>query len=369
MIPGAGTAGASGTFSCTVNGGQCGQQSATFAVNRTLVTASSYNSIPVPGNVSANCYYPDVNYTFSLQNAPALTAYTWSPATVSSTNPYWNIISGQGTATIVATPVIPSGYTGSIPATLALNVTANPCNSVSVGLATSASIAGSTTALKIIKQGLSVKVVRASDDVESWYPSGCGSNNFSYVWSYTGQFSSTGTACNPGPCTCNPCTTTTNSPFSDNPNGSVSPDILAGTYTGVSGSGSGTFSVIIRTKTGNSCGNGTCFYAVPAELSISGTQSRPSGGGDNPTTKKLEVGIQDIIISPNPSSGIVTIHLDNIEEGGRIQVADGSGRRIFIRTSVKQDFEMDVQSLPKGLYLVEYLSPDGVRLTRKLAVE
>ncbi|MBC7448602.1 MAG: hypothetical protein H7330_11140, partial [Hymenobacteraceae bacterium] len=70
-----------GSFSVTAGGAGCGSVSSDpFPVTRNLTAANNYNTIvasPLPGAPS-NCYLRSIEYTFSIQNAPAGSTFVWT---------------------------------------------------------------------------------------------------------------------------------------------------------------------------------------------------------------------------------------------------------------------------------------------------
>lgn len=75
---------------------------------------------------------------------------------------------------------------------------------------------------------------------------------------------------------------------------------------------------------------------------------------------------QDFIsILPNPNNGIFKIKLSNIDKG-TIEVSDLFGIPVFKKSFEKQDeFEVDIQSKPKGIYIVRVISDNRI-ITEKI---
>jgi len=69
---------------------------------------------------------------------------------------------------------------------------------------------------------------------------------------------------------------------------------------------------------------------------------------------------KSIVISPNPSSGVFTVSIDN-QWFGKVEVSafDAMGRQItpvsfFEKRAAAFQFEMDLQGLPPGVFFVKY---------------
>ena len=94
------------------------------------------------------------------------------------------------------------------------------------------------------------------------------------------------------------------------------------------------------------------------------------------STNCSAVGIDDLrnssgemIIYPNPSSGIFTVNLKNKTVETKICVHDVLGNCVLDKVAVKNtNQEIDLSSKPKGIYFLEIVS-DGERAMKKIVLE
>lgn len=359
VTPKAGTQGASATITCTVNAGQCGQKTASFAITRSLV--SGYNVIN--SSATTNCYYPETSYTFTLTNLPQNTTVNWGPTTAGS-NPYWEILSGQGTGSITARPVIPTGstatsldltvnapYTGFTPAQCGATLTL-PCT-----------LANSPVALKVLKNGSIFTVVRESNNSSNdWYTEfGCPQNQIVYEWKFTGTYQAQASPFTP-PCTTTvvqSCTTGCTPASFNTPilGTGQSVQLLEGCY-------SGTLEVVVRNAA--ACSN--CRYT---KLTFTmGTVPRPGHPGSSDPVSSVEIlPPPALLLHPNPSPGQVEVELKNISEKGVLRVRNANGQVLNATEMGESRKKIRIGRLPAGLYLVEYVAENGQLITERLVIE
>lgn len=71
-------------------------------------------------------------------------------------------------------------------------------------------------------------------------------------------------------------------------------------------------------------------------------------------------------LSPNPTTGLVTLDLTGMRDAQMVSVLDATGR-VLLRKPVKgSEFTLDMRSEENGMYFVEVLSADGGRQVQKL---
>jgi hypothetical protein len=86
---------------------------------------------------------------------------------------------------------------------------------------------------------------------------------------------------------------------------------------------------------------------------------------------KMPAGIQDIepvsfSVGPNPSTGMVTVKL-NSNRTAEIRVYDLTGRTVFTTNIKSQETNLDLGSLPKGIYLLQ-VNSEGTTAVEKVAL-
>ncbi|MBO4402894.1 MAG: T9SS type A sorting domain-containing protein [Bacteroidales bacterium] len=106
-------------------------------------------------------------------------------------------------------------------------------------------------------------------------------------------------------------------------------------------------------------GNGICFKGNPDEDCISNIGIPEVGNGSDIRMK----------VYPNPVSGMLHIQLPDAEKGiARITVCDLLGRVMLQRENLSKP-ELEVSSLPAGMYLLQVQTSDGKMMTAKFVKE
>ncbi|MDB5272087.1 MAG: Na-Ca exchanger/integrin-beta4 [Chitinophagaceae bacterium] len=97
------------------------------------------------------------------------------------------------------------------------------------------------------------------------------------------------------------------------------------------------------------------------------------GGGDSTIIVMLQKNlvtaisssssIETTIIYPNPSSGLLNIHASAGQVIQAVSVYDAMGRKVFLQENetAQENISLDLNSLPKGLYLLEEEKESGAR--------
>ena len=106
---------------------------------------------------------------------------------------------------------------------------------------------------------------------------------------------------------------------------------------------------------------GSKFLARISSVSSCSNSNKTSLiNNENSISSKKEISLDKIICSPNPSNGIFKISLNEISEG-KIQVTDLYGSTIYKSDFKNQnEFEMNMQDRPKGIYIVKVFSGEQV---------
>lgn len=119
--------------------------------------------------------------------------------------------------------------------------------------------------------------------------------------------------------------------------------------------------------------------------------SAPNGAGDNDinndtTCSQIEVGtpvgiqpevqeLASLTVYPNPGSGVVTVSVPNLKGSHNLQlsIVDVQGRLLrsshWSRVSGSFSTQLNLDSLPSGLYLLELHSDRGERVVKRLMVD
>jgi hypothetical protein len=351
----------SGLFICNINpNSACGKVQAVMNITRSL--HADVNQITVTPAINNNCVFPGTNYTFTITNAPIGNTYLWEPT--SGTSPFWNIIAGQGTASITATPIIPINNTET---TINLQVQAiqrgtDPATACGGNINRTFNLANSPVALKILQTGSQFNVVRESDDSPNWAADfGCTVANIIYTWRFVGSYQSQAPPITP-PCTTAVVQCTTGTGCGNNPpivGSGQAISLVEGCYNGV---------LRVTVQSGPNCTN--CRQAI-LELPLSGPVQLPVGGGgggglpitDNPLT------LPRLLLTPNPASKELKVKTIEIDAGGWFYIKDISGRALYQTVLEDGDNVMELKNMPRGIYITEYVSPAGKRLQEKLIVE
>lgn len=93
---------------------------------------------------------------------------------------------------------------------------------------------------------------------------------------------------------------------------------------------------------------------------------------NSPSITKKAPGIQNDIalnLFPDPSSGILTVNLENTLPQTNVCVYNATGKCVYNEDTVKKDLhEIDLSAQPKGVYLMEITSGDE-KTVKKIVVE
>jgi len=90
-----------------------------------------------------------------------------------------------------------------------------------------------------------------------------------------------------------------------------------------------------------------------------------NGGGYNMGLNNLSSGSNSLVIYPNPSSGVVIIGTSSNPATGQLSILSIDGREILSQPITPPKTQVDITTLPPGLYIVRLIS-DGSVLERKL---
>lgn len=366
--------GSSGKFTLVVSDtvGGCNAEFAFFTINRILetyngISGNDYNRIQVVGNPQPqpstpgvnNCFVPFETYTFRVQNAPLNTPLTWANTSVSATQSYWAIEqeNPQGAGTVALRPVRTPGN-----AAAPLSAAAKICDQNAVTFLASGEtpvVAGSDIGLAIAVEDEQLRVRRdlpPPNNTTNWFPSQCGFSNYEYIWSFVGTKDG------------NPSNTV--EAFADiNTEGQIltggagnNPAIEPGIYTG-------TFRVRIRTRASNPCANGRCFFAeVTVDVNNQVIMPQPGGGGSGEEEEEPNTPAA-MYLHPNPAQEAVFISLEGMQQHGRLRLLNAMQRAVAEVKQWRSGDKLSIRHLPKGFYTVEYMSPDGVFIGKKLIIE
>tara|TARA_B100000945_G_scaffold127350_1_gene101445 strand:+ start:450 stop:926 length:477 start_codon:yes stop_codon:yes gene_type:complete len=75
-----------------------------------------------------------------------------------------------------------------------------------------------------------------------------------------------------------------------------------------------------------------------------------------------------ISVFPNPTSSIVNISMENIEDKLSLIVYDVAGRKIYDHSFSEKDFSIDFSSYSEGIYILSFYNFCGLFRSFKLAV-
>ena len=121
---------------------------------------------------------------------------------------------------------------------------------------------------------------------------------------------------------------------------------------------------LVRTVTecGNSCSYGYIIYmdVLNCNPLSNGTELRlvikPQ-----PTIKSSEITLTDILVYPNPTSGLVIINDDFKGAFRNIDVYNSLGAKVLNTTSSIEAHQLDMSELPSGVYMIAVTTKDGVK--------
>ena len=121
---------------------------------------------------------------------------------------------------------------------------------------------------------------------------------------------------------------------------------------------------LVRTVTecGNSCSYGYIIYmdVLNCNPLSNGTELRlvikPQ-----PTIKSSEITLTDILVYPNPTSGLVIINDDFKGAFRNIDVYNSLGAKVLNTTSSIEAHQLDMSELPSGVYMIVVTTKDGVK--------
>jgi hypothetical protein len=88
--------------------------------------------------------------------------------------------------------------------------------------------------------------------------------------------------------------------------------------------------------------------------------------GGSPTSVNEENKDRELKVYPNPSSGLITVVIENSEDLEAFELYDNVGKLIASDRISSDQFNYDLSSLPKGLYHLTLLSDQGERVSRKI---
>ena len=94
---------------------------------------------------------------------------------------------------------------------------------------------------------------------------------------------------------------------------------------------------------------------------VSLTELRVFGEGERQYSSVSDIIENQVLLSPNPATSIVTI--DGAEDFNTVSVFDQSGRRVML-SSINRAGTIDVSELPRGTYLVKLEGGDRPVVSR-----
>lgn len=381
-----GVEGASGVITVrAARANSCAGDVARMTILRRLVPQSgnatvgtiSFNAVVRSGGISPTACNPAVNpiplevkqdYTLTIANLPLNSSVTWACANPGN-QPFWEFRPAgsnkestvyNNNLTVNANSVvgryrIPPNYTGTM-ANPVVSFTSGTCTSTLTyspqvklpnGMKVQLTFSGSN-------QTANNTITVSNNGGTSWPPTGCGTNSVRYIWSFQGTF-----------------TGGTGSPYGNTEYEGIeifpTNNILGINNTTLA---PGTYNGIFRIAAHN--GSGGCTYCFGVEGSVSVTNmivsaQRPAGGGGD---EPLQVQpTPQLRLSPNPAGKEVQVEMENISEGGRLEIRNGEGKTVKTVSQATRQTKISLIGLPKGLYSVAYLSPNGERVSEKLVVE
>ena len=91
--------------------------------------------------------------------------------------------------------------------------------------------------------------------------------------------------------------------------------------------------------------------------------------GISTSVNEVQKGAGGLIFYPNPAHDIVFVKADNDALGGRIEITDALGRKCVSTSIVDNIFNLPINHLARGVYVISILKPSGFSFAKKLTVE
>jgi hypothetical protein len=95
---------------------------------------------------------------------------------------------------------------------------------------------------------------------------------------------------------------------------------------------------------------------------------QPGGGGSGEEEEEPNTPAA-MYLHPNPAQEAVFISLEGIQQQGRLRLLNAMQRAVAEVKQWRSGDKLSIRHLPKGFYTVEYMSPDGVFIGKKLIIE
>jgi PKD repeat protein len=113
-----------------------------------------------------------------------------------------------------------------------------------------------------------------------------------------------------------------------------------------------TLDAIILSQTNTSSTWTVYIDDVVQDLSGNGTFLKQSSA-DDAVEESFSEEISEIIVYPNPNNGLFTVKLDNSDmDEFEISVINTSGTLVYSEKAFSNQFEVDIQDLPQGMYII-----------------
>jgi len=110
----------------------------------------------------------------------------------------------------------------------------------------------------------------------------------------------------------------------------------------------------------------TYTYVHPISgCSASQIQYVSVGDGSNPNTGVDEVSINSINIYPNPANETLNLKGINTQKVKEIKIVDIVGREIYQNNNLSEDMQLDVASFASGSYFINFITTDGISVSKK----
>lgn len=114
------------------------------------------------------------------------------------------------------------------------------------------------------------------------------------------------------------------------------------------------------------CLNGTCYKQQRGAYARATDSHNDDPFAVDTEQHNEEILQSDFKIYPNPTSGLVNLHLHNLVFE-TIEIFDVNAKRILqINTKNKEFIEIDLSAYPTGTYLLRALQTDGQIITKKI---
>lgn len=115
------------------------------------------------------------------------------------------------------------------------------------------------------------------------------------------------------------------------------------------------------------CGAGYDPYAITDFNAFAKNKENKNMGLMAEHQKELQA-INDLIISPNPAYGMANLHIPHASEVLSVIITNTFNQKVFELEHIQQDNELNLNFLPKGLYLIYINSVNGTQI-RKLILQ